>query len=179
MTKIISKAKFLLLFGALSLFVFISSCSEDEEPAAKSDLIGLWTIDEANVDATIGGQSITDYFINVLGASEIEAGIAAAFIESIIQATFSGTGTIDFKDNNTYFSNIGGEIDDGTWSVSSDGKTVTLDAGTVDETTVNIISLSGNTLKISFTQVETEDIDDNPATPDVAIDILVEMTLTK
>ena len=179
MTKIIAKAKFLLLFGALSFFVFITSCNNDDEKVANADLIGLWTIDEVNADATIGGQSITDYFIDVLGASEIEAGIAAAFIESIIQATFSGTGTIEFKDNNTYISNIGGEIDDGTWSVSSDGKTVTLDGGTVDEMIINIISLSGNTLKISFNEVETEDIDDNPVTPDVAIDILVEMTLTK
>jgi len=175
MVKIISKAKFLLLFGAISFFVFISSCSDDEE-TPKSDLIGFWTVTDVNIDATIFGSSIPDFFIDELGFSEIDANIVATLIESQLNAMFIGS-TIDFRENKTYFSNFGGEVDDGTWS--SNANSITLDPGTVDEQVATIISLSATTAIIGLSMTEYEDIDDNPLTPDVPIDLEVELTLTK
>jgi hypothetical protein len=176
MLSTISKVKLLLILGTISYFAFITSCSDDDDDAAKSDLVGLWTVTSAVVDASINEKTIKDYFIDELGFDEINATAAATLIQSSLPVMFIGS-TINFKEDNTYISNFAGEPDDGTWS--TDGNTITLDEGTIWEQTADIISLSPSMAKIGLSITEVEDIDDNPATPDVPIDMEVEMTLTK
>jgi hypothetical protein len=54
-----------------------------------------------------------------------------------------------------------------------------MDAGTVDEQVIDIISLTSNSAVVGFSQTELVDIDDDELTPDVPIDMTVELTLTK
>lgn len=180
MKKIQTNLKFLVLFGVLFSFVtFIGCNSDDENPddPITNNLIGLWTISDAQIEATIGGQSLIAYIADFLGISEVEAAVFAALFDAALDDNFSGT--IEFKANNTYITNIGGETDDGTWSLNSAGDKITLDAGTADEQITDIISLTATTLQVGFDQTEYEDIDDNEMTPDVAIDMRVVLTLIK
>ena len=63
--------------------------------------------------------------------------------------------------------------------ISSDGKTLTLDGGTVDEMMITINSLTSTTANLTLSEEIEEDLDDDPETPDVPIDIAVDLTLTK
>jgi len=67
----------------------------------------------------------------------------------------------------------------GTWNLSSDGKKLTLDAGTIDEMVIDIISLTSSTANLTFSEQILEDLDDDPLTPDVPIDVEINMTLIK
>jgi hypothetical protein len=159
-------------------FVTYTGCVNDEENPdnVASKLIGLWTISDAQIDATIGGLSITDFLID-MGLSEVEAAAFTLLFNQALLANFSGT--IEFKANNTYVTNIGGDTDDGTWSMNAAGDEITLDAGTIDEQVIDIISLTSNIVVVGFSQTEYEDIDDEPLTPDIPIDMTIELTLTK
>jgi len=173
------KFKFLLLLGIISAFVALTGCNKDDENPddVASKLVGLWTISDAQVDATIGGLSITDFLIDMMQLSEVEAAAFATLFNQALMANF--TGTIEFKANNTYFINIGAATDDGTWSINAAGDEITMDAGTVDEQVIDIISLTSSSAVVGFSQTEFVDMDDDPLTPDVPIDMTIELTLTK
>ena len=177
MNKFLSNLKFLLLIGVLFAFVTFTGCNDDDESSNASLLIGLWTITDADIDADIGGLSIIDYFIDMAGLSELEAEAFATLFDALLEATF--TGTIEIKDDNTYITNFGGEIDDGTWSLNSAGDKIILDAGTADEMVINIVSLTETTLIASVDTTELTDIDDNTLTPDIEVSLSVQLTLTK
>jgi hypothetical protein len=178
MKTVQSYLKFFFLIGSLLVFVTYTGCNnDDEEGGNESLLIGVWTITDANIEADIGGLSIKDYFINVGGFSEVEADAFATLFESMLALNF--VGTLQIKDNYTYITNFGGESDDGTWSLNSAGDKITLDAGTVDEMVITIISLTENTLVASTDMTELADIDENPLSPDVEISLTVELTFSK
>jgi len=179
MKNLKSKVQFFLLLGIMFAFITFTGCNKDNENPddAASKLIGLWTISDAQVDATINGLSITDFLIDMLGLSEVEAAAYATLFNQLILINF--TGTIEFKANNTYVIDIGAATDDGTWSMNADGDKITMDAGTVDEQVIDIISLTSNMAVVGFSQTEYEDMDDDPLTPDVPIDMTIELTLTK
>jgi hypothetical protein len=162
-----------------SLIVFFAGCNGDDdgEEMGGNDLIGTWEVTNAEVDAMVGSQSLTDYFINVGGLSPENAAIAYTLFETFFLAELDGT--IQFLGNNTYLSNFGNQPDDGTWSLSSDGKTLTLDGGTVDEIVITINSLTSTSANLTFSQDLEEDLDDDPETPDVPIDVTVDLTLAK
>lgn len=177
MKKLLSHLKLLLFIGA---FIIVFTGCKDEENGGSpevNNLLGTWTVDNVDISAMVGGQSLTDWFINVGGLSAENAAIAYAIFETFLLAEVSGS--ITFKDDNTYVSSFGGSPDDGTWSLSSDGKTLTLDAGTVDEVQINVISLTNSTAHMVFAQQILEDLDDDPLTPDVPIDVEADMTLSK
>jgi hypothetical protein len=162
-----------------SLIVLFAGCNGDDdgEEMAGADLIGTWEVTNAELDATVGNQSLTDYFIDVGGLSPENASIAYTLFETFFLAELDGT--IQFLSNNTYLSNFGNQPDDGTWSLSSDGKTLTFDGGTVDETMVTINSLTSTTVNLTLSEEIEEDLDDDPETQDVPIDVEVDLTLSK
>lgn len=178
MEKLLSNFKILLLIGMLS-FVY-SGCSDDNNggnPSPADNLIGTWTVDNVNITAMVGNQSLTDFFINEGGLTEEQAALAYTLFETFLKAEV--TGSITFKDDNTYVSSFGGSPDDGTWNLSSDGKTLTLDAGTVDEVDIEVVTLTNSTANMIFAQTVLQDLDDDPMTPDVPVDVEADMTLTK
>ncbi len=177
MKKLRSYLNLLFLIGVLFAFVTYTGCNDDDENSVESQLIGLWNITDATVDASIGGQSLKDYFMMVLQMSDLEAEGLAGFVDATLASTF--TGTIEIKDNHTYVTNFAGEIDDGTWSLNSAGDKITLDAGTADEMVITIVSLTSNMLVASTDMIEMIDIDDDELTPDIPISVSVQMTLSK
>ena len=181
MKKLMSSLKFLLIIGFISTFIVFTGCKDDDgnggTPTPADNLIGTWTVTNADITAMVGNQSLTDFFINVGGLDPASAALAYTLFETFFLAELNGS--ITFKNDNTYLSNFGGSPDDGTWSLSSDGKTLTLDAGTVDEIVIDVISLTSNSANMVISQSILEDLDDDPLTPDVPIDVEANMTLSK
>ncbi|MHA2278943.1 MAG: hypothetical protein ACXAC2_24450, partial [Candidatus Kariarchaeaceae archaeon] len=96
MKNLKSKFKLFFLLGIMFAFVTYTGCVNDEENPdnVASKLIGLWTISDAQIDATIGGLSITDFLID-MGLSEVEAAAFTLLFNQALLANFSGT--IEFK----------------------------------------------------------------------------------
>jgi hypothetical protein len=178
MKKVQYYLNLLLLLGVLSVFISYTGCnSDDDGDPVINPLIGIWTISDVNLVTELGDMSVKEFLMEVGGLSDLDATGYTILFESLLESTFNGT--IEFKDDNTYKSNIAGEMEEGTWRLNSDGDELTLNSGTSDETVVNIITLNENTLKLSLNTSELANIDDESLIPDLDISIAVEMTLTK
>lgn len=167
-----------LFFGVLFLFVTTSCGLFDKESTIDtSQLVGEWTITDADVVPEIGGLPIKNYFTDILGMSGLEAEAFAALYNTFLKESL--TGTVDFRDNNTYVFSVAEEVEDGTWALNSDGNKIILNGGTSGEQLITILELTSSTLKVSYDELSMEDLDDNPDTPEVEVSLKVEMTLTK
>jgi hypothetical protein len=166
------------LTGIFVILVVAGCDSGSDEMSTKDKLLGTWTVSTVSIDATVGAQSVVDYLINVVGLSPTDAAVQYGVYETFLKSEI--TGSITFKSDMTYESNFGSSgPEDGTWSLSPDEKTLTLDEGTADETELTLNSITGSTLAVTFTQNLMEDLDDEPTTPDVTIKAEAEVTLTK
>lgn len=172
---IFKQSRFLAL-----IFVLITwACSNDDdtvEITTAEKLIGTWTTTDVNVDASVGGQSITDYLVNDVGLSPTEAAAQNAIFEGLLVAEL--TGSLTFNSDNTYTTNFGGSASDGTWSLSPDEKTLTLVDG-AETVVVTIVSITGSLLNASITDTINEDLDNDPGTQEVAILVLADITLVQ
>ena len=171
MNRSIQIFKTLFLIGSIAFFV--SSCKKDKE-TKDADIVGNWTISSATVSATIDGKSLSQYFLD-LGTSSTEADQFAQAFNDAVQQSF--TGTVNIKSDHTYTINSGGSSDGGTWALNSSGDKLTLDAGTADEATFDILSVDKNSLHIKFSQDQMDDL--NGDGTDETIAVSVDMNLTK
>ena len=153
--------------------LILSSCSKDSTPA--EDIVGTWTMESATFTATINGKTMTQYFIDELGLTATEAQQYTDLFNNAMQQSF--TGTMQIKSDNTYTATLGGEPDDGTWSLSSDGKKLTIDSSTEEPMILDVIELTSSKIHLQGTDTETEDLNDD-GTPET-ITVTVDLTFTK
>lgn len=163
-----------LVSTLLLMCTFFSCDNNDDDPKASSDLIGTWTVESSSVDMIIGDQSIIEFLMEMLSITQEEAEQFAGFY---LEDYGEFEGTITFKDDNTYVADFGDGIDTGTWKLSSDSKTLTLDQGTDDEAAVNVITLNSTKLEIEISEESMEDIDEDGIDDEISIKIT--MTLKK
>ncbi len=171
--------RLLLKWGSLLIIVLaiilVAGCNKNEQHAT-GDIVGLWTVSSSNVDITVGTQPVKQYLIDNFGYSEADAQTLLDFYVILIQQDY--TGTIEFYSDYYYDSYIG-EYSDGEWSISSDEKTITLDAGTIWEMTLDVVSLTPNLLIVKLPP-QTEEVDlDNNGSDETTVTIKIELTLTK
>jgi|WetSurMetagenome_2_1015567.scaffolds.fasta_scaffold15418_1 hypothetical protein len=159
----------IVLFTVLML----SSCTKDPTPA--ENLVGTWTAGTPTFTAMVGDKTLTQYFIDVLGLTATEAQQFTTLFNQSIQQSF--TGTIQFKSDGTYTANLGGSADSGTWTLSADGKKLTIDPSNDLPGTFDVVELTSSKLRFSITQSDSEDLDDD-GTPET-ITISVDLTFTK
>jgi len=136
----------------LSIVLFLGSCSKDSDPTPASDslIIGNWKFATVDVTLKVGSQSFVDYLIDQ-GLTPAEAQLFA----SAFAADYEDLdGTIDIKKGGTYSTTSGGSTDTGTWALSSDGKTLTLDKGTSDEFVFTVKTLTATNLNLSGDQTD-------------------------
>ena len=167
--------KFLFVIGLMLVFVIYFGCNNDDENNETNLLIGVWTVTDADHELSIEDISFVDYLVNIAGFTEMEAEEALEYI----LAWYNFEGTIEFKADQTYVTTIGDEIHNGTWSLNSAGDKIIFNAGTHDEGTAVLISLTTNTLVMRFEYIESADIDDDPLTSDVDIFISIVATFSK
>jgi hypothetical protein len=155
--------------------LLLSSCSKDSNTTPADDLAGTWTAQSSAFTGTVNGKPLTQYYIDSLGFTSDEAQQAAIMFNSIMQQSF--TGTIQFKSDNTYVDNMGGETDTGTWSLSPDNKKLTISPSSGTPTTLDVIELTSSKLHLTGTETEYEDLNGDSA-PDTIV-ISIDLTLTK
>lgn len=171
-TKIIYQVSLAVLLLLTS--TFMSCNNDDDDPKASNDLIGTWTVESSSIEMIIGDKSITEFLMEMLSISQAEAEL---FADLYLEDYGDFDGTITFKDDNTYVADFGDGVDTGTWKLSADGKTLTLDQGTADETDVQVITLSSVKLEIEISESSMEDIDDDGIDDEVSVNI--SLTLKK
>lgn len=160
------------------LILFFAACSSDDgdKLSTAEKLTGTWTTSAINVEASVGDQSLTDYLTDEIGLSAEDAASYYALLVAALQSEVSGSLTLNA--DNTYESDFGDEGGSGTWSLSADEKTLTLtDASEVTE--IAIDSVSGSTLKVTYGDDISMDLDDEPGTPDEEVSVEAHITLTK
>lgn len=163
------------LIGLILITCTLTSCNkDDEDPQASSQLVGEWTVESSSIDMLIGDKTITEFIMEMLAISEEEAEL---FAVQYLEGYGDLTGTITFKDDNTYEADLGDGVDTGTWNLSSDGKILTLDPGTDDEATVKVITLTSVKLEIEISESSMEDFDDDGIDDEVSVNIM--LTLKK
>ncbi len=170
-----------LLQFLIVIFVFgLASCDDDgdgdNESGTADLLVGTWNTSDVDIDATVDNQSFIDYLVDEFDFTQEQAEFYYDLFISELESEI--TGTLKFNSDNTYESNFDDEIDNGTWSLSSDEKTLTLNDGS-ENIVLTINSISSNTLNVTITDDFTEDLDDDPGTPDEIIEIEADITLTK
>ncbi|HLP73517.1 MAG TPA: lipocalin family protein [Bacteroidales bacterium] len=170
------KEKFLnirSLFLVLVAGTMLTACQKDKDNTT-NDLVGVWTAGTITADTQVGGKPLIQYFTD-LGYSAADAQLYSNLFTTTIQQAFSGQ--ITFKSDNTYTTNFGGQNDSGTWTLSPDGKQLTIDSSTDNPFVLNIESLTKNQLVVNWNETDNADINgDN--TPE-NITVKLRMTLTK
>jgi len=151
MKTLLEKMKYVLMFS-LALVILTQCGGDDEGDTNENDLIGTWTVSAVTFESDIGGQTITQFFM--------DAGLDEATAQALADAFEEGfDGNITFNKDNTYESSFDGDIETGTWTLSSDGMTMTLDPVDDDILMLDVVTLNSNTLIIALTETENEDFD--------------------
>jgi hypothetical protein len=174
---LLSMKSWLLMGMMLSVLV---ACNKDDEDAASSEakLIGTWNTQSVTFEVTINGEDLLPYLAQALGITEAEAQGFYDLMVGDLEQNYEGNVTIN-SDGTYESSSFGDEGGDttGTWALSSDGKKLTLDAGTADEVTADIVELTSSTLKLLISETEqTDDMDGDGNPEELAINVTMTMT---
>jgi hypothetical protein len=168
--KFLNQRIFLLVFLT---GLILSTCKKDETPT--DNLIGTWTAGTSTFTAMIGNKTLNQYFTDVMGLTDAEALQFTNLFNQEFQQSFSGT--IQIKSDGKYTSTMGGTTDTGTWSLSSDGKKLTIDSSTDDPMTFDVIELTSSKLHLKISESSSDDLNDD-GTPET-MTISVDVTFTK
>jgi hypothetical protein len=127
------------------------------------------------LELSIDNKSLIQYLIDELGLPQSEAEARQDLNDASLGQYYAGT--IELKENKTYEAYMGGDISDGTWSMSSDGKTLLMNESTSDEQLVNIVSLTSSSMHVNMTQSESDDFNEDGIDEEMIIE--VDMLLNK
>ncbi len=166
--------KFIRNFSLIILTGFVlAACSKKN--GTSNDLVGTWTAGTSTITAMVGNKTLTQYFTVVLGLSD---SVAQAYTNLFNQtAQQSIAGSFQVKSDGTYTSTLGGTNDTGTWKLSSDGKTLTVDSSSELPITFNVVDLTSNKLHVTFSQTDSEDLNGDGIPETITINI--DLTFTK
>jgi type IV pilus biogenesis protein CpaD/CtpE len=149
--------------------IALASCKKDE--TTTNNLVGTWTAGTSTMTATVGTQTLTEYFINDVGLTADEAALYVGVIDQAFKQAF--TGTITVKSDMTYTSNMGGTADTGTWSLSADRTKLTIDSSTDVPVTYDVTELTASKLQLHMSEAVSEDLngDGLPETINIEADV--------
>ena len=151
------------------------SCDDGDLSTAEL-LLGTWTTLTVDVNTSVGGQSVTDYLIDVVGMSEEDAAAQSENLLAELEAQV--TGELTLNSDLTYESYFDGGSDSGTWILSEDEQTLTLFEGP-DLIVIHIIAISEHTWVSTHGDDILYDLDGDARTPDVVVTAEANITMTK
>ena len=162
-----------LLFLVFIAGLAITSCKKDSSSTVTL-AGGTWTAGTPTFTTMVGTKTLTQYFTDVMGLTATEALQYTTLVNLGLMQAF--TGTILFKSDNTYTSNLGGVADSGTWSLSTDGKKLTIDSSTDVPETLDVTILTSNKLTVSTTGNTYEDLNSDGTDETIAVHIEIPFT---
>jgi len=183
----ISVLKIAFIFVFSFSIILASSCKKenDGENAGNANeveksLFGKWIMAEQSspVTITVYDISFIDYVMSEYGIGSEEAQAELDMLIAEVQQSLEGN--IVFNDNKSYHLSMPfeNEEEDGTWSISSDGKTLNLYFEN-EESNLYIVSLESHLLVLQL-PTNKEDIDlDEDGVNETVLDIYVELKLSK
>lgn len=163
------KIFYVILIASLA----VTSCKKDSSTSATL-VGGTWTAGTPTFTALVGTRTLTQYFTDVVGLSADQALQYTALANLALMQSF--TGTIQFKSDNTYTANLGGTPDSGTWSLSDDGKKLTIDSSTADPETADVTELTSNKLTVSLTESQSEDLNGDEIPETITVNVTIPFT---
>jgi hypothetical protein len=138
--------------------MILQACTKEDAETFKDYIIGTWTATTPTVSITVNSQTLVQFYTSE-GLSAADAQAAAAMVNSMVAQGF--TGTLQVKSDGTYIANFGGEADAGTWTLSEDGKKLTIDSNTDDAMTIDVVELTSSKLSLQTTETENADLNDD------------------
>lgn len=157
-----SAFKTFTLLSAMMFALVLNSCESDEGNQFENNLYGTWTLDKMEVsNVEIGG-------VNVIQVLQTTFGYTLAEAEGVLDSIFSDlgegfsevSGTLSFNEDYTYVASLSDEGEEGEWSLSSDGKILSLLSEEPEE--LEIESLTASQLVILDDVEEAKaDLDDD------------------
>ncbi len=169
MKQIVLKSLLLFLVAGLTL----SSCKKDS--SGDNAIVGTWTAGTITPDIKVGELTLTQYYIDVMGLTDVEAASYAALFQQILIQSF--TGTITIKSDNTYTDNLGGSTNTGTWSLNSDQTKITITPTGDVPMTFDVVELTSSKLHIMVTESMPQDL--NADGTDEILTVKLDITFTK
>jgi hypothetical protein len=164
-----------IILLAVSTIVIFSACKKNEDNNPTANIIGTWNTTNSSFSAKIGDKSMTQYFIDVMGASASDAQLSTNLFNLMLQQAF--TGTITFKSDYTYTSTLGNQNDNGSWTISADGKKLTIDPSSGNAILLDIEQLTKSTLKVHSQESFSDDVNQDGTPETITADI--DLTFTK
>ncbi len=151
----------------------ITSCKKDSSSTVTLEG-GTWTAGTPTFTAMVGTKTLTQYYTDVMSLTAAQAAQYSAIVNLALMQSF--TGTIQFKSDNTYTANLGGTPDNGTWSLSADGKKLTIDSSSAAPETADITELTANKLSVSLTTSVSEDLNSDGTPESITINVTIPFT---
>lgn len=129
-------AWFLLFF----LPVLFQACNKDEELTPKEMLIGAWTFSDQQIEVFADGMQVPEsIYSQFLGPEDLEL-----FPENTI---------VEFKPDNTFMISAPDKGEGtGTWALSDDAKSLTIDTGDTDAIVFHVETLTNNSAVLTYSQ---------------------------
>jgi len=162
-----------IICAVLIAALAITSCKKDSSSAVTL-AGGTWTAGTPTFTTMVGTKTLTQYYTDVMGLTAAQAAQYAAVVNLALTQSF--TGTIQFKSDNTYTANLGGTPDSGTWSLSADGKKLTIDSSTDAPVTADVIELTSNKLSVAITDTTSEDLNSDGTPETITVNVTIPFT---
>jgi hypothetical protein len=152
----------------------VTSCKKDKTSNTVTLEGGTWTAGTPTFTAMVGTKTISQYFTDVVGLTADQAATYTAIVNVALMQSF--TGTIQFKSDNTYSANLGGKPDSGTWSLSADGKKLTIDSNSDVPETADITELTSSKLTVTINSTESDDLNNDGTPETINVNVTIPFT---
>ena len=151
----------------------VTSCKKDSSSAVTL-AGGTWTAGTPTFTAMVGTKTLTQYYTDVMGLTAAQALQYTTIVNLALMKSF--TGTIQFKSDNTYTANLGGTPDSGTWSLSTDGKKLTIDSSSAAPQTADVTELTSSKLSVALTDTVSEDLNSDGTPETITVNVTIPFT---
>ena len=162
-----------IIYVLLIVSLTVTSCKKDSSTTVTLEG-GTWTAGTPTFTTMVGTRTLSQYYTDVMGLTSAQALQYSAIVNLALMQSF--TGTIQFKSDNTYTANLGGTPDSGTWSISADGKKLTIDSSSADPVTGDITELTSNKLTVSLVDTVSEDLNGDGTPETITVNVTIPFT---
>ena len=170
------KLKALLGGNLIALYIFLASCSSDNEPLPDitNDLLGSWdspaititelTVNEIDLVAYLKSIGYPDEL-----ASQFKTAIELGFTEHF-------EANLTFREGGVYEAVYENESLEGSWALTDQDRKIIFDEGTSEEYAMEIVEISSSKLEASVYEIDaSEDYDGDGENDELAVSILLSL----